>query len=71
MLSTSIEKFKPEEVIRLYVYVPSEKDLWTVGFYDPRGKFIPESDHNSAEEAAKRVHWLNGGTENQKEVQDE
>ncbi len=55
----------------MYVYVPSEKDLWTVGFYDPRGKFIPESDHNSAEEAAKRVHWLNGGTENQKEVQDE
>lgn len=35
--------------------------LWVVGFYDPQGKWQPESDHESREEAAKRVHWLNGG----------
>jgi hypothetical protein len=34
--------------------------LWTVGHYDPNGKWIPESDHDSKEEAAERVHYLNG-----------
>lgn len=46
----------------MYVYIKSRgEDLWTVGFYDPAGKWQPESDHNSSEEAAKRVHYLNGG----------
>jgi len=31
-----------------------------VGFYDPKGKFQPESDWDSTDEAANRVHWLNG-----------
>jgi hypothetical protein len=44
-----------------YVYIKSEKTLWTVGFYRPDGKFEPESDHGSPEEAAKQVHYLNGG----------
>lgn len=44
-----------------YVYVRSEPGLWTVGFYDPDGKWHPDSDYNSTEEAAKRVNWLNGG----------
>lgn len=59
-----------------YVYIQSEKagswrngrgeverwgDLWTVGHYDPDGKFIPESDHKSAADAAARVAYLNGG----------
>ena len=44
-----------------YVYIHSEPHLWTVGFYGPDGKFVPESDHSDREEAAKRVHWLNGG----------
>jgi hypothetical protein len=26
------------------------------------GKWNPESDHETREEAAKRVHYLNGGT---------
>jgi hypothetical protein len=34
--------------------------LWTVGFYDPNGKWMPESDFNSPEEAAERVNYLNG-----------
>jgi len=45
----------------MYVYVRSEPNLWTVGFYDPQGKWHSESDHDVREEAAERVAWLNGG----------
>jgi hypothetical protein len=46
----------------MYVYVYSQEDnLFTVGFYDPSGKWHPESDHALREEAAARVHYLNGG----------
>lgn len=45
-----------------YVYQSFERGLWTVGFYDPSGKWHPESDHDSTEEAAQRVHYLNGGS---------
>ena len=38
-----------------------EGTLWTVGFYQPDGKFISESDHPTSEQAAERVHYLNGG----------
>jgi len=44
-----------------WVYLESEPRLWTVGFYDPNGEWHPESDHSDREEAAKRVHYLNGG----------
>lgn len=44
-----------------WVYICSEPGLWTVGFYDPHGAWIAESDHGRAEEAAQRVHYLNGG----------
>lgn len=44
----------------MYVYVRSEPSLWTVGFYAPDGKWEPESDHASSDEAARRVMWLNG-----------
>jgi hypothetical protein len=47
----------------MYIYIQSEPYLWTVGFYDPRGTFQPESDWGSREDAAKRVHYLNGGRE--------
>lgn len=46
-----------------WVYIMSEPRLWTVGFYDPSGTFHPDSDHNDRDEAAKRVHYLNGGRE--------
>jgi hypothetical protein len=49
----------------MYVYIRTEFSpycLYTVGFYDPDGRFIPESDHDTKEEAAKRVHYLNGGS---------
>jgi len=45
----------------MYVYIRSEPGLYTVGFYDPKGNWYPESDHESEEAAAKRVHYLNGG----------
>ena len=52
----------------MYVYIESEHhatgSLWTVGFYDPKGEWHPESDHDSQLEASKRVAWLNGGCEN-------
>jgi len=30
-----------------YVYIRSEPQLWTVGFYKPDGKWEPESDHDN------------------------
>lgn len=44
----------------MYVYIMSEPGLFTVGFYDPSGKWHADSDHSDREEAAKRVAWLNG-----------
>jgi hypothetical protein len=57
-----------------YVYIQSERagqkicggvymehNLFTVGFYDPAGRWEPESDHSTREAAAERVHYLNGG----------
>ena len=44
----------------MYVYIQSEPQLWTVGFYDPDGRWHPESDHPTKEKAAERVAWLNG-----------
>ncbi len=45
----------------MYVYIKSEPTLWTVGFYTPEGEWITDSDHSVREEAAARVHYLNGG----------
>ena len=45
----------------MYVYIESEHNLWTVGFYDPKGIWHPENDYNSKQSAAQRVHYLNGG----------
>jgi hypothetical protein len=47
----------------MYVYIETEKGLYTVGFYGPDGRFLPESDHDSVNSAAERVHYLNGGDE--------
>lgn len=44
-----------------YVYIQSEPNLYTVGFYDPNGKWHPESDYGEWAQAAARVHYLNGG----------
>jgi len=56
----------------MYVYKQTEHspdhDLFTVGYYDPSGKFQPESDHNKSEDAAERVIILNGGWDLQAQV---
>lgn len=46
----------------IWLYRRTEPTLWTVGFYTPAGTWEPETDHGTADEAAARVHWLNGGT---------
>ena len=48
----------------MYVYIETESGLWTVGFYDPTGKWHSESDHSNKEHAAKRTAFLNGTTIN-------
>ena len=53
----------------MYVYKETEKGLFTVGYYNPRELWCPESDHDSKEQAAKRVSFLNGGSN--KDTQDE
>jgi len=45
----------------MWVYIKSEPQLYTVGFYAPDGKFNTDSDWNTKDEAATRVHYLNGG----------
>lgn len=45
-----------------YVYVQAHSG-WDVGFYDPKDRFVVESTHKTAEQAAKRVNYLNGGTD--------
>ena len=44
-----------------YVYIETEAGLWTVGFYDPRGVFRPDSDHDNRDAARMQVQYLNGG----------
>ena len=44
----------------MYVYVKSEPQLWTVGYYDLKGQWHAESDHSLEENAARRVAYLNG-----------
>jgi hypothetical protein len=46
-----------------WVYIKSEPYLWTVGHYSPSGEWRAESDHDNPQEAAARVHHLNGGTQ--------
>ena len=45
----------------MWVYIESEHNLWTVGFYSPDGVWHSDSDHDTKEKAAERVHYLNGG----------
>lgn len=47
----------------MYIYIRSEPQLWTVGHYTPSGKWEPESDHSTRNEAANRVAYLNGDSD--------
>jgi hypothetical protein len=50
-----------EEEEAVWVYKQTEPRLFTVGFYDPEGTWYPEKDFATADEAAARVNYLNGG----------
>ena len=45
----------------IWVYIQTERRIWTVGFYRPDGEFEPDSDHDDRADAAARVNYLNGG----------
>lgn len=44
----------------MYVYIQSEPGLLTVGHYAPDGKFHPDCDCSTKDEAGRRVAYLNG-----------
>jgi len=48
-------------MIYVYIYC-KDAGVYTVGFYSLDGKWYAESDWNTQELAAARVHYLNGGT---------
>lgn len=61
MGSTSSQSKKEGDVMS-WVYIDSDFDgSWFVGFYEPDGKWRAISKHDTEEEAAERVHYLNGG----------
>lgn len=45
----------------MYTYLQSDSACWTVGCYNPDGKWQAESDHSTLAAAAERVAYLNGG----------
>lgn len=42
----------------MYVYIKSEPQLWTVGFYAPDGEWVSESDYECRDDAAERVRGM-------------
>ena len=48
----------------MYIYLKTGDTRWTVGFFNPSGVFVGESDWNHHDLAAARVHYLNGGNPN-------
>ena len=49
-----------------WVYRELEGPVFTVGFYDPNGRWVPESDYADREKAAERVNYLNGSKDEDK-----
>lgn len=54
-----------------WVYINSETNIWTVGFYSPDGRWHADTNHDNHESAQRQVHYLNGGNDwgKRKEVQ--
>ena len=44
----------------MWVYIQSEPNLYTVGFYSPDGQWHTDSDWGSKADAAKQCAYLNG-----------
>ena len=47
----------------MYCYRTDQGGICIVGFYEPGGKWVAESDHTEIRSAAARVHYLNGGVD--------
>jgi hypothetical protein len=47
----------------MYIYKKTVKGVFAVGHYDPGGKFVTETVYHETQEAAERVHYLNGGVD--------
>lgn len=47
----------------MWIYANTEPGLWTVGTTDADGEWHTDSDHDNREDARRRVHYLNGGTD--------
>lgn len=45
----------------MYVFRRTNTRVYTVGFYSPDGEWHASIEYGSIEEAAKCVHYLNGG----------
>ena len=45
----------------MWVFQRTEPGLFTVGFFGPDGRWRTDTDHETKEAAAARVHYLNGG----------
>lgn len=58
-MPNSQELDNEDEEFNMYVYINSEKGLWTVGFY-LGDEFNPETDWTDPMKAARRVAFLNG-----------
>ena len=59
-LQSALKNLSSLKGMNMYVYIRSESQLWTVGFYDPSGKWHTDSDHPNPNSAADRVAYLNG-----------
>ena len=47
----------------MWIYRKTEDRLWTVGYFEPNGKFYGAKDFTDEYEAAEHTHYLNGGRE--------
>ncbi len=47
----------------MYIYEKTGKDVFAVGYYNSKGKFVTESMVMEKHNAVERVHYLNGGIE--------
>lgn len=47
----------------MYVYRRTSGEVFTVGYFSPDGRFCPEKDCLSREDAAAQVNYLNGGVD--------
>lgn len=54
------QKKRKVQGFMIWVYVQSEPNLFTVGFYSPDGEWHTDSDYSSKREAAERCAYLNG-----------